>query len=133
MREIKFRAKGQTDKKWHSGLVVYIKGDICHIKDDETTWICDITTLGQFTGLHDMNGKEIYEGDICRNDGNLVGAVVFKDQSFLYKYGSEYFTAYISYLGDNVEVVGNIYENPELLEVNPEGGGSNVSRSNLKD
>lgn len=79
--------------------------------------------LLQFTGLKDKNGKEIYEGDILRLDkdwqgpssnGMKVGAVKYEDCSFcLELYDSLPLHLLIPAV---IEIIGNIYENPELLE-----------------
>ena len=82
----------------------------------------------QFTGLHDKNGKEIYEGDILNVGENLVCEIVYVDKN-VEDYGDEIHCAfhakvYIhnktipldSYLKNNCEIIGNIHENPELLE-----------------
>lgn len=75
----------------------------------------DIYELMQFTGLHDKNGKEIYEGDILHRGLNVCWVVVFKESrwiadsiidSGLYINSTEFNTCSIE---------GNIYENPELL------------------
>jgi len=82
--------------------------------------------LSQFTGLKDKNEKEIYEGDIViynRGVGNWTGQrmsttheIVFTDEvfAFVMKYGSSYIKLrkHWNYI---YEVVGNIYENPQLL------------------
>jgi uncharacterized phage protein (TIGR01671 family) len=77
--------------------------------------------LMQFTGLHDKNGKEIYEGDIIKPDNSRYACkVTWSD-----KYASFVLTregwAFRHYFGEacdpeDFEVIGNIYENPELLE-----------------
>ena len=104
------------DGEWCS----WIKGcdDIIHYKVDKDT-------LGQFTGLLDKNGKEIYEGDIIRTkrygvvhgQSNTQGAdlfrVVYKNAQFYIDNKLRHF-----YLQDSKcnEVIGNIHENPELLK-----------------
>lgn len=85
----------------------------------------DVHTIGQFTGLYDKNGKEIYEGDIILYGGSIQHEVVFRHGAFGYLiYGGEF----ISYAGNTNftfnplnrskkhEVIGNIYGNPELIE-----------------
>ena len=81
-------------------------------------------TVGQYTGLQEKNGTRIFEGDICRNTktgeivsvkwhGTMAGYVWSKpkeDNKYLYDFG-ELFRVY-----DKYEVIGNIYDNPELLK-----------------
>ena len=77
-------------------------------------------SAGQFTGLHDKTGKEIYEGDIINPvvmNGTITrGEVVFHYGGFMAKQiGAEWLIDDL-YRYDNFEVIGNIYENPELLK-----------------
>ncbi|MHA4046429.1 YopX family protein [Bacillus cereus] len=77
----------------------------------------------QYTGLKDKNGKEIYEGDVVDTvyDGKLFTGVVVYDESeldFKATNGKENYGSNFQYLPccDEVEIIGNIYENPELLK-----------------
>lgn len=75
--------------------------------------------LMQSTGLKDKNGTEIYEGDIVKNIYDEIYVVKWFDAGFYleerYNGGFDYSELHF---GNNKEVIGNIYENPELLEDN---------------
>lgn len=79
--------------------------------------------LMEFTGLQDKNGKEIYEGDIVKGNGYEKTIVEFKHGAFIIGYHNGSSTSERPKLIQNnatktanrIEVIGNIYENPELL------------------
>ena len=113
MREIKFRAKYKDNKEWsHFTLKELIQNDGVMF-DNYHDWY-------QYTGRKDKNGKEIYEGDILKfkplKEKDNVGKVKFFAGIFFVtdKDDYDYEIGYI--LIENLEVIGNIYENPELIK-----------------
>ncbi|RZK79784.1 MAG: hypothetical protein EOO85_02720 [Pedobacter sp.] len=72
--------------------------------------------LMQFTGLKDKNGKEIYEGDILLHKG-AKGVVVFNSELSMFMVSFKLLVSTYSFdsIHGSVEVIGNIHENPELL------------------
>ena len=127
MREIKFRGKRIDNGKWVYGyFLVNQFGE--HTICDKTFAAAVIPeTVGQFAGLHDRGSKDIFEGDIIRydnfysdspeDDAFIITEVKFVSCAFcvLDEGNWEAFTKIIS--SDDTEIIGNIYENPTLLEV----------------
>lgn len=127
-RIIKFRAKmtdGMAESvncdgdRWVQGF--YYKKQIggklvSIITDGAHEFEVDESTICQFTGLLDKNGKEIYDGDIVNigrvaNKYNVISSVEYTRSSFMTK---DYWP--ISKYAYQCEVIGNIYDNTELLE-----------------
>lgn len=115
----------KTDEYCWDYLLMTMNGEVLAYTDDDGgkggLWEHEYRVKAipmRYTGLKDINGKDIYEGDIIRVniDGKwYVGEVIFSNGSFVYR------TKEFQWLGgftgkDQVEVIGNIYENPELLE-----------------
>lgn len=126
MREIKFRAWDTKEKKWLYGYDYpelggfSLKGECILLgefgSDMPLERFLNDVEIMQFTGLKDRDGKEIYEGDIVHQSGYMKGfnhQVVFYDSRFCLVYDGIH-TDHI--FTPNVEVIGNIYENKELLK-----------------
>lgn len=135
-REIKFRGKRikAEDKleRWIEGSYI----EYTNIHNDKVIRIVSksgyqnevyIDTIGQFTGLHDKNGKEIYEGDIVQmhiENGNILLVVTWNLEvgAWLLKLkgcnieGVRTLGEWLRDSSSVIQVVGNIYDNPELLE-----------------
>lgn len=81
-------------------------------------WCVHTDTLCQYTGMKDKNGRRIFEGDICKV-GNLIYKVVFEYSCWWFKILSNKVyccPAFNSHCGEYCEIIGNIHDNPELLE-----------------
>lgn len=128
MREILFRGKQKATGKW-------LCGDLRQWSE-KRKGICDYAlrrtldvhpeTVGQFTGMIDKNGKQIFEGDIVKDHGGIVYPVVFELTGFHLKYAPPHSHGFHYDLlplcnywhahGAIIEVIGNIHDNPELLK-----------------
>lgn len=135
-RQILFRGKQKDDGKWLQGFYAIQSNHACYqselkytsfiLKDEFMDWglggLAEYEVIpesvGQFTGLTDKNGNKIFEGDIVKclslENGYVNKEVYYAEDRarfVLGSLGSDYdFEEYI-----NVEVIGNIYDNPELL------------------
>ena len=123
MREIKFRAWDEDTKEMfdvfqmqYTGLMDFVVRLSVRVSDNQG-WHKPLYNfiLMQYTGLKDKNGKEIYEGDIVKSTSigeEIISWVNFWDGYFTVEGRGIAALAYKTY---EWEVIGNIYENPELL------------------
>lgn len=134
MRTIKFRGKDEHGE-WQEGHLLvqlglhYILTPIWetyrheYVQTDRSAkHIVDADSVGQFTGLLDKNGKEIYEGDIVKvNNGTWGGVVLWNSRGYFYvktKYDDENpdvspLGSLCSYVQMRLVVIGNIHDNPD--------------------
>ena len=141
MREIKFRGKRIYNGEWVEGSLCQGENRIFIVYDNDFTvstiygetnlisdrfFEVDPATVGQYTGLTDKNGKEIYEGDIVTTDIKRPYLIVeFRDGSFMFNCndgGKDYYDIMMPIMKEPQstykygEIIGNIYENPELIK-----------------
>lgn len=130
MRTVKFRAWDKSKNDWIRWLGnkiteftpdMFLDDNTCTESPDDIVWV-------EYTGLTDKNGKEIYEGDIVRIEGGFVSALgvtnideVHEVKFGQYRNGGEYKVGHVSTgygwietTSSWLEVIGNVYENPEL-------------------
>ena len=142
MREILFRGKSTKTNQWiYGGFHIWEKRQVCvfgndRLKDDEISCVITVNsfadwnmprtmqaveviadTVGQYTGLTDRNGNKIFEGDIVNilTENEEIGVIVYEDGGFIVR-ADKFSVDFINNInGTDVEVIGNKYDNPELL------------------
>ncbi len=132
MREILFRGKRVDNGEWVEGSLIVLDDGECRIAtsclqgyDDNLLDVCaykvDPATVGQYTGLTDKNGKRIFEGDIVEYEDEYGKIVYSVHEARFMIYFDTWCTDFDHIYGSEVEVIGNIHDNPELLEVQDNG------------
>ena len=125
MREILFRGKRVDNGEWETGSLLVERMNT----SDQQVMIADKMTgyptlvlpetIGQYTGLTDLHGTRIFEADIVKVydvycNETVVGVVEFCDGSF--RIYDKDFTSYDRWMNYEVEVIGNVYDDVNLLE-----------------
>lgn len=129
MMEIKFRGKRVDNGEWVYGYYlvsgknhhspnlhfIYVDERGLNLYAGLTAYKITPESIGQFTGLTDKNGVEIYKGDICMHNGKIA-QIVFWEGAFIFNvyYIHDYSLTNFACCR-TFEVIGNIYENPKLL------------------
>ena len=138
MREILFKAKRKDNGEWVEGCLIidYVSGQyFIHQNGNSVNespkigeegylrflaFEIDPNTLCQFTGLTDKNGKKIWENDILRNEKSDIGVVQWFEEHAAFMIWNKT-KHYVCYLAENdfskIEIAGNEFDNPDLLEV----------------
>jgi uncharacterized phage protein (TIGR01671 family) len=133
MREIKFRGHNGIEWLYDSqiSIIPYGKNVYCFMpneknKSDQND-VCNwdsVSYVGQYTEIKDINGTEIYEGDIVettRGLNHIIGAVIYRKASWYIQSKEGYNVRLISIFSTaENKIIGNVYENKELLEENYE-------------
>ena len=129
MREILFRGKRIDNGEWVEGFLIGLYDPMIKENTIKHAFIKDGTifdgehkvdpeTIGQYTGLTDRNGKKIFEGDILKGSDNIICVVEWDTENARFL-GRVILNKerYIAYIGrePKSENIGNIYDNPELL------------------
>ncbi len=127
--KVRFRAYDKIDGFGEMITLNTLEGTATCITNDGITFLANIEELQQYTGLKDKNGKEIYEGDILKLEENFA-KITDADRNIVivgydmggFMYGRSHDPLHMNtylWMGaelKSLEIIGNIYENPELLK-----------------
>lgn len=127
MREILFRGKEIGTNRWvHGSLDKHKSGIVVIMSDEIVTSIysrVDPETVGQYTGQTDKNGTKIFEGDIVKlrllaAKMEWKGVCEYRNGAFglAWQYAGERYCTFAGTCNAEYEVLGNIHDNPEMME-----------------
>lgn len=117
MKEILFRGKRVDNDEWVYGFLVKMWGQyhIIDQNDENSAYMIEPETVGQFTGLCDKNGRKIFEGDIMQLCSACYPCLVYWDgRSWAWKQNGK--RREIDLTREKMEIIGNIYDNKEEEE-----------------
>ncbi len=125
MRKILFRGKRTENNEWfygdliqgvdhHNETATSILPRVIAYTEERVSYLVDPETVGQYTGINDMNGKMIFDGDILKF-GEYIWTVEWKADRLGYGY-VEKADRMLEFDGGNCEIIGNIHDNPELIK-----------------
>lgn len=122
-RIIKFRGKDKKTGKWVYGDLTHSKGinaeaeKLTYDRVMVAGYEVEEETVGLFTGVLDTNGKEIYEGDIIKDIYNDISKIVWDEEAAgMYILSNGIYSTFKDYEYERVKVIGNIFDNPELIK-----------------
>ncbi|MDY2597036.1 MAG: YopX family protein [Eubacteriales bacterium] len=160
MREILFRGKDHETGTWYEGFYLELsettycsKGDYDRHPDNTKHYIVfdrmtdwglpnqhlradvDPSTVGQYTGLKDKNGKKIFEGDIVDilTENEEIGVIEYDDGGFQVEADGFIVDFHANINGTDLEVIGNIHDNKSLLNNQEAGEWSSWCKFNIHD
>lgn len=123
MREILFKAKRTDNAEWVEGYLYRISEEqkpfIMCINRNAESYEVDPSTICQYTGLTDKNGKKVWENDIARIDDDWIGRIIWKNEDTAFvvfpSNDIEHETYCVGYYANEceIEVIGNIFDNSE--------------------
>ena len=123
MREILFRGKRKDNREWADGdlMTKYIhhEGHLTIVQGGCVYYQVIPESVGQLTGLKDKNGNKIFEGDICRHtECDLVCVVEWSESGkWVVNYVFSKRCVILSDRNEYIEVIGNVYDNLELIKI----------------